>query len=174
MINSLESSPSDSSATTHNFSDVFTDTYQTYRATFSQWCSGQTMNLRFLTSGTTQLSGSNYDWTGNETGLNVSSSQYENQNYGRNDSKINIHSDGAGHSTTKRHYFDIHFYNMRNTNDYPHIIWQHFGYSGSDWLEGGIKGGRYRATGAIGGFYLQNGGGNTQYIYDMKIYGIKG
>jgi len=169
----LLSSPSDTSATTHNFSDVFTDTYKTFRVTFSQWCSGQNPRLRFLTTGTTQLSNGSYDWSGNETGLDTSGSQYENQNYGRNENRISIHSDNAGDSSTKRHYFDIHFYNMRQSSHYPHIIWNHFGYSGSDWLEGGTKGARYRATQTIGGFHLYNAGGATQYIYDMKIYGIK-
>ena len=167
------SEPADSSATTHNFSDVFTDTYQTFRATFSMWSSGNEPRLRFLTTGTTQLNSSNYDWTGMESGTNTSSGNYENQMYGRNNDYCRIHSDQAGHSTAKRHYYDITFYNMRETADYPHMINTHWGYSGTDWLEGGVIGSRYRSATAVGGFHIYNNNGGTQYIYDMKIYGIK-
>ena len=122
------SEPADSSATTHNFSDVFTDTYQTYRATFSMWSSSNEPRFRFLSSGTTQMSSSAYDWTGNETGTATSSSNYENQMFGRNTDYCRIHSDQAGHSQQKRHYYDITFHNMRDATDYPHMIWRHWGY----------------------------------------------
>ena len=169
----LLSEPADSSATTHNFSDVFTDTYQTFRATFSQWSSSNNPRFKFLSTGTTQLNASNYDWSGTESGTNTSSGNYENQFYGRNNSYCKIHSDQAGDSTLKRHYFDITFHNMRETADYPHMICTHWGYSGSDWIEGGVFGARYRSATAVGGFHLFNDNGGTQYIYDMKIYGIK-
>ena len=170
----LISSPSDSNATTHNFSDVFTDTYHTYRATFSQWCSGSQPRLRFLTTGTTQLNSAIYDSTGNESGTNTSGSTYENQLTAYNTNHIRIHSDNAGESTSSRHYFDITFRNMRVSADQPHIVWTHWGYSGSDWIEGGTSGGRYRSSTTVGGFHLYNQNSASQYIYDMKIYGIKG
>ena len=169
----LISEPADSAATTHNFSDVFTDTYQTFKATFSQWSSNNNPRFRFLTTGTSQLNGSSYDWSGMETGTNTSSGNYTNQFYGRNSDFCRLHSDNAGDSSSKRHYFDITFHNMRETADYPHMIVSHWGYSGSDWLEGNVYGARYRSATACGGFHLYNDNGGTQYIYDMKIYGIK-
>ncbi len=169
----LISEPADSAATTHNFSDVFTDTYQTFRVTFSQWSANNNPRFRFLTTGTTQLSSSNYDWSGMESGTATSSSNYTTQFYGRNENYCKLHSDNAGDSSTKRHYYDITFHNMRVATDYPHMICTHWGYSGSDWLEGSIFGCRYRSATACGGFHLYNDNSGTQYIYDMKIYGIK-
>ena len=175
----LVSETASTSGTVVQFTDIFSSTYKYYHVKFGFYHASSGFGaprIRFLSSGTTQLSATSYssssiDWGhahGNTASNYGPSQRGYHEDYGR------LHPDQVGVASGRRSFFDLWFYEPTNASTSPVMKFTHSGYSDNTWIEPGFGNVIYNTGGtAHTGFQMQDTNGVNIYITNFKCYGFK-